>query len=89
MVVLYTIFQQDDGMLALNWALSKQEDIPLSQKIPLEKAPDFCLSHNYFLKQVEFYSRRKAVAMGTKFAPCLANIFMAERENQFVYPALN
>lgn len=42
---LYTIIQHEDALLALNWALSKREDLPLRDKKSfLRDALDFCLA---------------------------------------------
>lgn len=80
---LYSIIQHDDALLALNWALSQKEDLPHNQKIFLRHALDLCLSHNYFCYGNKFYLKQRGVAMRAKFAPTIANLFMAEWEDIF------
>ena len=82
---LYTIIQHEDAALALNWALSKRDDIPHIQKKFLGQALDFCMSHNYFWFNGFFFSQQVGVAMGAKFAPSLANLFMAEWEDRHIF----
>lgn len=82
---LYTIIRQDDAFLVLNWALSKREGIPHSQKVFLGKDLDFCIFHNYFWFQGHFYSQQVGIAMGAKFAPSLANLFIAEWGDRHVF----
>lgn len=82
---LYTIFQHDDALLALNWALSQRGDIPYEQKVFLRQALDFCLSHNYFWYDHKFYSQIRGVAMGARFAPSIANLFMGEWMDKCVF----
>lgn len=82
---LYTIIQHNDALLALNWALSKREDIPHSQKGFLGKVLDFCISHNYFWFQGQFYSQQVGVVERAKFSPSLDNVFMAQWEDRQVF----
>lgn len=76
---LYTIIQHDDALLSLNWAFSKREDIPFIQKKILRMILDYCLTHNYFWYLGNFYNQKTGVAMGAKFSPSLANLFMNGR----------
>ena len=82
---LYTIIQHDDAALALNWALSRRDDIPHTQKKFMGHVLEFCMSHNYFWFDGSFFSQQVGVAMGAKFAPSLANLFMAEWEDRHVF----
>lgn len=66
---LYTIFQHEDAALALNWVLSRRDDIPHMQKCFLGQVLDFCMSHNYFWFNGQFFSQQVGVAMGSKYAP--------------------
>lgn len=45
------------------------------------KALEICLFNNSFEFQNKFYLQKTGIAMGTKFAPILANIYMAHFEN--------
>lgn len=81
----YTIIQYDNALLSLNWALRKREDLPFIQNKVLGIALDYCLSHNYFWYSGKCYTQVRGVAMGAKFAPLLANLFMSIWEDQFIY----
>ncbi|PIO25998.1 hypothetical protein AB205_0190500, partial [Aquarana catesbeiana] len=82
---LYTIIQHKDAALALNWALSKRDDIPHVQKVFVGHALDFCMTHNYFWYDGHFFSQKVGGAMGAKYAPSLANLFLAEWEDRWVF----
>lgn len=82
---LYTIIQHEDAALALNWALSRRDDIPHSQKQFLGYALDYFRSHNYFWWNGQFFSQQVGVAMVAKYAPSLPNLFMAEWEDRHVF----
>lgn len=49
------------------------------------KLLEFAMEHNYFYFGGEFYLQSTGVAMGAKFAPSLANLFMALWENDFLF----
>lgn len=61
---LYKVLQHDDTILALNWALSQREDLPYHQKILLHDALDFCLSHNYFWFNNNFFFPKERCSYG-------------------------
>lgn len=82
---LYTVIQHEDALLALNWALTKRNDLPHTQRIFLQNVLDFCLFHNYFWFGNNFFIQKREVAMGAKFAPSLANLFMGEWEDKVVF----
>lgn len=48
-------------------------------------ALEFCLSHNYFWFAGRFCTQKRGVAMGAKFSPSLANLFMSEWEDRHIY----
>lgn len=48
-------------------------------------ALDFCLSHNYFWYDGKFYTQKRGVALGAKFALSLANLFMTEWEDKCIF----
>lgn len=82
---LYTIILHDDALLPLNWALSKQDDLPHVQNFFWGQVLDFCLSHNDFWYNQQFIRKKRGVAMGAKFTPSLANLFMEEWEDKSVF----
>lgn len=82
---LYTIIQHDDALLILNWAFCKRDDLPFIQKKFLRMVSDFCLTHNYFWYAGKFDNQRRGVAMGAKFGRSLANLFMSEWEDKWIF----
>ena len=46
---------------------------------------EFATQHIYFWFNNCFYLQQKGVAMGAKFAPSLANLFMAKWEEHVIY----
>lgn len=75
----------DDALLTLNWALSRRDDLPHAQKIFLQKALHFSLSHNYFWYQSEFYSQGNGGSYWSQIHLSLANSFMAEWEDRYIF----
>lgn len=43
------------------------------------------MTHNYFCYNGHFFSQKVGVAMGAKYAPSLANLFLAEWEDRQVF----
>lgn len=73
------------------------EDITFDVKLYLDKDDNlqplvhflldlvhFLLEKNYFCFDGEFYFQTKGVSMGSSFAPSVANLFMADLEEQFI-----
>lgn len=46
---------------------------------------EFCLTNDYFWYNRNFYLQIMGVAMGAKFAPCVANLFMALWEEESIF----
>lgn len=51
----------------------------------LIKCLDVCLKCNYFWHNHAYYKQAIGIAMGAKFAPSVANAFMAQWEDQSIY----
>lgn len=45
----------------------------------------FCLKNNYFWHNQAYYRQTTRIAMGAKFAPSVANAFMAQWEEEAVH----
>lgn len=46
---------------------------------------DYAMSHNFFWFGGSYYLQNRGVAMGAKFAPSMANLFMAKWEEDVIY----
>lgn len=66
------------GFNAEHFYLSKENTLPNIQKQFIMELLSFATSHNFFWFNGQFYLQKKGVAMGAKFAPSLANSFMAK-----------
>lgn len=47
------------------------------------------LNNNYFRFEGDYYLRTKGTAMGTRFAPSYANLFMGYWEKHHIHPSTN
>ena len=82
-VGLYPSIPHDEGLDALKDRLEKRVD----KKVPtadLVKMADFVLSNNFFEFDSETYHQISGTAIGTKFAPTFACIFMDKFETDFL-----
>lgn len=82
-VGLYTCIENKLGQIALPHYLSKRSaSLTEHSKMILEMC-DFILQNNVFLFKDEWYHQIKGTAMGSRFAPSYANLFMGwfEREH--------
>ena len=62
-------------------SMDKGEGLSLDDLIDLTK---IILDNNYFEFSEKVYKQKLGTAIGTKFAPAFANIFMAELENKML-----
>lgn len=74
---LYTIIPHQIGYMAARYFLNKDQSIKKPLKEFVLKLLEFAMEHSYFYFGGEFYLQCTGVAMGAKFAPSLANLFMA------------
>lgn len=81
---LYTIINHFDALAAVKWAL-RGSDLSGRHQRFLIRSLDFCLLKNYFWYDHQFYLQTRGVAMGAKFAPSVANLFMAHWEEDAVF----
>lgn len=85
---LYTSIPLDDARAVVEMSLSK----PGSKGPPVHfilQLVDLLLEKNYFKFEGDFYYQVKGVAMGSSFAPSLANLFMAHLEDEYILNAAN
>lgn len=75
---LYTNIDHQGAMRADKWALKNNCDMRKNQRRFILKCLNFCLEHNLFWYQNTFHLQIKGVAMGAKFAPSVANLYMAK-----------
>ncbi|XP_072164257.1 uncharacterized protein [Diadema setosum] len=83
-VSLYTNIPHSDGVNALRRFLTKHDP---SSDMPIEDIcclAQFILKHNYFTFDDEYFLQTQDTAMGTKFAPAYASMFMAVLEEEFL-----
>lgn len=82
---LYTNIDHDGTLDAVRWALDSG-DCSMEENLRdfILKCLEFCLQHNFFWYYNRFYLQTKGIAMGAKFAPSVANLYMAKREAEGV-----
>ena len=82
-VGLYPSIPQELGLKALEVVLEKRESIRISTS-ELVKMAKFVLQNNYFEFTGETKQQISGTAIGTKFAPPYACIFMDQAESEFL-----
>lgn len=82
---LYTIIPPEKGMRALEHFLKEETEMKSEQYDYLLECFEFALTHNYFWYEDTFFLQKRGVAMGAKFAPGFANLFMGLWEEHFIY----
>ena len=82
-VGLYPSIPHQDGLDALSIKLEQREDKKISTEDLLEMA-QFVLKNNYFEFNSKVKQQVSGTAIGTKFAPPYACIFMDRMETEFL-----
>ena len=80
-VGLYPHIPHDEGLQIMKKYLDKREDQSVTSE-NLYKLAEIVLKHNYFEFGQDVYQQILGTAIGTKFAPPYANIFMAGLEEE-------
>ena len=80
---LYPSIPHELGLKALEAALEKRESIQISTS-ELVKMAKFVLQNNYFEFNGETKKQISGTAIGTKFAPPYACLFMDQVETEFL-----
>ena len=79
---LYPHIPHEEGLEALRQALLKVgRDMPIDRLVALAK---IILENNYFEFDEKVFRQKLGTAIGTKFAPGFANIFMGYLEERFI-----
>lgn len=88
---LYTVIPHDLGLGAVKCYLEQDSGLLSSQISCIMEPLAFAATHNYFWFNDQFFHQDSGVAMGSKYAPSLANLFMAQWEEDIVsfYPLLH
>ena len=80
-VGLYPHIPHDEGLQIMKKYLDKREDQSVTSE-NLYKLAEIVLKHNYFEFGQDVYQQILGTAIGTKFAPPYANIFMTSLEEE-------
>lgn len=78
----YTIINHDE---ALQSTLDSFSELASKQKSYILKCLEYGLHQSYFWHNSDYYKQIKGIAMGVKFAPSMANLFMAKWEEELVF----
>lgn len=81
---LYTVISHHHGFKAVEFYLQQDPLLSPLQKDFIMDLLRFATSHNYFWFWGDFFLQISDVAMGAKFAPSLANLFMAYWETETI-----
>uniref|UniRef100_A0A8C5WAS4 Reverse transcriptase domain-containing protein n=1 Tax=Leptobrachium leishanense TaxID=445787 RepID=A0A8C5WAS4_9ANUR len=82
---LYTIISHEAGCEAVEFFL-RQADVFVDEQVDfILKGIRLILHNNYFWYHDTYYLQTHGTAMGTRFAPSYANLFMAHWENSAVW----
>lgn len=78
---LYTNIDHKGALDAVKWALEKEDDVVREGlHMFILKCLDFYLQHNFFWCDNKFYLQIRGVAIDAKFAPSVADLYMAKWE---------
>lgn len=81
---LYSNIKHEHGISAVKTYLDDDPDMPSSQQKFILDGIRFILTHNFFKFNDQMFIQRCGTAMGTKFAPSYANLFMSEVEKTMI-----
>uniref|UniRef100_A0A8C5Q0P8 Reverse transcriptase domain-containing protein n=1 Tax=Leptobrachium leishanense TaxID=445787 RepID=A0A8C5Q0P8_9ANUR len=81
---LYTIIPHKNGLEATEYFLKKNDTLQPEQIVFILEGIRLILENNYFYFQNDFYMQLNGTAMGSRFAPSYANLFMAFWEESFL-----
>lgn len=82
---LYTSKPHDIGLLATQYFLLQDPMLNPHQATFILDATHFCLTHNYFLFEDDFYLETHGTAMGANLAPSYANLTLGYWETPFIW----
>lgn len=82
---LYTVIPHSLGLFDVEYFLRRDSSLLDEQISFILELLQFAASRSYFWFGGQFYKQDRGVAMGAKYAPSLANLFMALWEEDIVY----
>ena len=82
---LYTIIPHDWGISSVKYFLERDSALLEIQQRFIMDLLQFATTHNFFWFGGKYFLQKRGVAMGAKFAPSLANLFMGKWEEDVVY----
>lgn len=82
---LYTSIPHDVGLSAVKHFLEEDSNMNPRQAQFILEATEYCLTHNYFEFNGDFYLQTHGTAMGTNFAPSYANLTMGLWEKRYIW----
>ncbi|XP_075440692.1 uncharacterized protein LOC142485864 [Ascaphus truei] len=82
---LYTCVKHNKGLEAVKHFLNLDTSLGNTQSLFILQAITFILEHNYFLFEDIYYLQICGTAMGTRFAPSYANLYMGLWEELHVW----
>uniref|UniRef100_A0A8C5WDY6 Reverse transcriptase domain-containing protein n=1 Tax=Leptobrachium leishanense TaxID=445787 RepID=A0A8C5WDY6_9ANUR len=82
---LYSNIPHIKGVEIVKEQLCLSKDLEDEQVDFVMEGIQFILENNYFQFEEKFYLQTRGTAMGTRFAPSYANLYMAGWETSFVY----
>lgn len=82
---LYTIINHQEAIQATKWALREFSELKCVQRGFLLNCLKYSLEHNYFWYEKTFFRQIQGIAMGVKYAPSVANLYMQEWEENALY----
>ncbi|MEE6526778.1 hypothetical protein FKM82_027634 [Ascaphus truei] len=82
---LYTSIKHDDGIKAIERTLINDATVHIEQRRFILESINFILKHNLFNFDGTYFLQKCGTAMGTKFAPSYANLFMDSWETDTIW----
>lgn len=82
---LYTSIPHDVGLNALQFFLCQDPMLNPTQASFIVEATSFCLTHNYFKFDNDFFLQVNGTAMGAHVAPSYANLTMGHWEHLYIW----
>ncbi|XP_075462091.1 protein-arginine deiminase type-2 isoform X2 [Ascaphus truei] len=82
---LYTVINHDQGVEAIRRVLEQDDSLESGFREFIIEGIRYILTHNFFNYDNEYYLQVCGTAMGTRFAPSYANIFMGMWEENYIH----
>lgn len=69
----------------MEWALKGSSELEGPQQKFISETLELAMKSNYFWHDKTYYRQHKGVAMGAKYTPSVANIFLSKWEQEEIY----